>query len=233
VCWIIRNITDPEAIESAIRLAGTIHWFDGDVDVDPPLDFILSTFDACFDPARKLYPGMSDRACSSKRAILRITKAAWLRSRDFSSKHPAPLGYDRYNAGGFNKGLFPGLERFSSMVLYPKGPPSFIGSTLPHSIWMSNLYVDIIQTDPDPHTHTTLSTTKDMTPLDHASDANVILWRLISLGGPVEEETLWADDKSYAVAPSLSLSAQLIDLRQRLFANHSLAPISEDCGRYS
>jgi hypothetical protein len=39
VCWIIRNITDPEAIESAIRLAGTIRWFDGDVDVDPPFEF--------------------------------------------------------------------------------------------------------------------------------------------------------------------------------------------------
>jgi hypothetical protein len=77
-----------------------------------------------------------------------------------------------------------------------------------------------------------LSTTKDITPLGHAIDANIILSWFIYLGGPVEEETFWADDKSYAVAPSLLLSAQLIELFQRLFGNDPLAPISEDCGRY-
>ena len=49
VCWVLWNITDPEAIDSAIRLAGTIRWFDGGSDHDPPFDFIVSTFEACFD----------------------------------------------------------------------------------------------------------------------------------------------------------------------------------------
>jgi len=44
VSWVLRNITDPEAINSAIRLAGTVRWFQGDPDHDPPFDLIVSTF---------------------------------------------------------------------------------------------------------------------------------------------------------------------------------------------
>ena len=33
VSWILRNITDPEVVDSAIRLAGTIRWFGGDIDI--------------------------------------------------------------------------------------------------------------------------------------------------------------------------------------------------------
>ena len=38
VSWILRNITDPEAIDSAISLAGEIRWFCGDSNYDPPFD---------------------------------------------------------------------------------------------------------------------------------------------------------------------------------------------------
>jgi hypothetical protein len=34
VSWILRNITDPEALDAAIRLAGTIRWFDDGINVD-------------------------------------------------------------------------------------------------------------------------------------------------------------------------------------------------------
>ena len=34
VCWVLRNITDPEAIDSAIRLAATVRWFEGDIGID-------------------------------------------------------------------------------------------------------------------------------------------------------------------------------------------------------
>ena len=36
VSWVLRNITDPEALDAAIRLAGTIRWFYGGINVDPP-----------------------------------------------------------------------------------------------------------------------------------------------------------------------------------------------------
>jgi hypothetical protein len=230
VCWTIRNITDPEAIDSAIRLAGTIRWFDGDVDVDPPFEFIASIFEACFDSAGKLYPGMNDRAYFSGRAILRINMAAKLRSAEFASKYPisTPPGYYRYGTKGANEDLARVLLWFSFSPL----DPSSLGSTPTRSMWMSNLYVDVARTGLGPHAHTALSTTEDITPFGHATDANTILSWVIRLGGSVEEETFWADDKSYVVAPSLSLSAQLINLFQRLFGNDLLAPISEDRRRY-
>jgi hypothetical protein len=201
VCWIIRNITDPEALDSAIRFAGTIHWFDGDVDVDPPFEFIVSTFEACFDSARKPYPGMSGRAYFSGRAILRISKAAELRSPELASKYPIPIppGNSRYDTGGVNMDLSNVLCWFSRVIFYCNLGPPFLGSTQTHSMWMSNLLVDFARTGFDSFMHVTLSETKDITPLGHAIDANTILSRFISLSGPVEEETFWADDKSYAV----------------------------------
>jgi len=61
-CWVLRSITDPEAIDSDVRLAGTIRWFDGNSDHNPPYDMIVSTFEACFNSTKQLYPGMRDRA---------------------------------------------------------------------------------------------------------------------------------------------------------------------------
>jgi hypothetical protein len=224
VCWTTRNITDPEAIDSAICLAGTIRWFDGDVDVDPPFEFIVSTFEACFDSARKLYPGMIDRAYFSGRAILRINLAAELRSREFASKYPIPSSSHRYHAWGADEDLSLVLDWFSQA--FPYETP--LGSTPTRSMWISTLHVDIARTGFDRYAYIALSGTKDITPLRHAIDANAILSWFISLGGPVEEETYWADDKSYAMSPSLSLSTQLIDLHQQLFGNDPLTPVSED-----
>jgi hypothetical protein len=76
VSWVLRNITDPEAIDSDVRLAGTIRWFDGDSNHDPPFDLIVSAFEECFDATKQLYPGMRDRAYFSARAILQINMRA-------------------------------------------------------------------------------------------------------------------------------------------------------------
>ena len=35
VFWILRNVTDPEALDAAIRLAGIIWWFEDGIDVKP------------------------------------------------------------------------------------------------------------------------------------------------------------------------------------------------------
>jgi hypothetical protein len=210
VCWIIRNITDPEAIDSAIRLAGTIRWFDGDVDVDPPFEFIVSVFETCFDSARNPYPGMGDRAYFSGRAILRINTTARLRSQEYASKYPIPRDYRPYTLGTGNVDLhrvlswFSGYHRNSSYITLL---PHSQGSTPARSMWMSNLQVDIAWADPDHTVCTHLSRTNDITPLGHASDANAILSWCIFLGGCVQEETFWAGDKSYVVTLLLLLSA--------------------------
>ena len=224
VRWIIHNITDPEAMDSAIRLAGIIHWFDGDVDVDPPFDFIVSTFEACFDSARKPYPGMFDRAYFSGRAILRINTTAKLRSQECASKYAIPHSC-HYSAKGIDDVdlchilyQFSKASRSSRFSGHPMARNSVSMcfrltsqmSTPTRSMWMSNLFVDLAWVDPDSTILTYLSKTNVITPLGHASDANAILSWYIFLGGPVQEETFWADDKSYVVTLSLPLLAQLI-----------------------
>jgi hypothetical protein len=89
-CWVLRSITDPEAIDSPVPLAGVIRWSDGDFDCNPPDGMIVSTFGACFDSANQLYSGMMDRVYFSARATLQINATARIRSRDDASKYPIP-----------------------------------------------------------------------------------------------------------------------------------------------
>jgi hypothetical protein len=88
VSWILRNITDPEALDAAIRLAGEIRWFDDGVNVNPPCDLIVSTFQACFDSTGTLYPGSRDRAYYSGRAMMWIHALAGCKSDEFASTFP-------------------------------------------------------------------------------------------------------------------------------------------------
>jgi len=93
VSWILRNITDPEALDTAIRLAGEILWFDDGLDVNPPYDLIVSTFDACFDSGRKLSPGSRDRAYYSGRAILWIHALAMCKFPELAKSFSPPQGF--------------------------------------------------------------------------------------------------------------------------------------------
>jgi len=90
VSWILRHITDPDAIDAALPLAGEIRWFDDGVDVNPPYDAIVSVFEACFDSTRKLYPGSRNRAYYSAQAVLWIHTLAVCKSEDFSRTFPLP-----------------------------------------------------------------------------------------------------------------------------------------------
>ena len=87
VSWIIRNITDPEALDAAVRLAGTIRWFDGP-EVDVPYDSIVSTFEGCFDPSGRLYPGSRDKAYYSMRTMVWIHGLATCKSVQFGYRFP-------------------------------------------------------------------------------------------------------------------------------------------------
>jgi len=103
VSWILRNITNPEALDAAIRLAGTIRWFDDGIYVNPPYDLVVSTFKACFDPTGKLYPVSRDRAYYSGRAMMRIHTLAMCKSEDFGNTFPLPD--TGYIAPGFDHDL--------------------------------------------------------------------------------------------------------------------------------
>ncbi|KAF9646287.1 hypothetical protein BDM02DRAFT_3188951 [Thelephora ganbajun] len=206
VCWALHNITDPEAIDSAIRLAGTIRWFDGDPDYDPPFDLIVSTFEACFDSAKQLYPGMRDRAYFSARAIFKISIDARLQSREHATKYPVPAvslssvqhaDPDLYHIIQMLKCNF-GDGR--STLTFPSGHTL----TLTHSLWMSNLFVDLTRAGPNPNLKSYRSYLSAAVTNHQAVIANTLLVWYILLGGHVEEETFWAVDKSDSLEAILS-----------------------------
>jgi len=211
VSWVLRNITDPEAIDSAIRLAGTIRWFDGDSDHNLPFDFIVSTFETCFDSTKQLYPGMRDRAYFSARAILQIHMRARSRSQNHGSKYPIPaVSTDSFQDNDPDLShLVHMLERQLNAprptVLFPDETKI----TRIHSLWLSNLLVDLAHMGPNPILQSYKSYLTIAETNHQATIANILLVWYTFLGGHVGEETMWAVDKSY-VAISSSLPACLI-----------------------
>jgi len=198
VCWVLRNITDPEAIDSAVRLAGTIQWFDGDSNYDPPFDFIVSTFEACFDSAKQPYPGMRDRAYFSAQAILQINLRSRAQSRERVSNYPIPAV-----SSSSLKHTDPDLHHIIRMLQCNSGSsrpaldfPRVDTNTHTHSMWLSNLFVDLTRAGPNPTLKSYESYLSAAVTNNRAMIANTLLMWYMLLGGHVEEETLWAVDKS-------------------------------------
>ena len=226
VCWVLRNLTDPEAINSAIRLAGTIQWFDGDPDHNPPFDMIVSTFETCFDSTKQLYPGMRDRAYFSARAILQINMRARIQSQDHASKYliPAVSAVSASSPQHNDPDLFHLIHMFERnldasrpVLLFPHGAKN----TRIHSLWLSNLFVDLTRVGPNPILRSSSSCLTIARTNHRATIANILLMWYMFLGGHVEEETTWAVDKSYATISS-SPPAYLTLAHQRFAGNHPL-----------
>ena len=199
VSWVLRNITDPEAIDSAIRLAGTIRWFNGGPTDNPPYNSIVSIFETCFDSTKQLYPGMRDRAYFSARALLQINMRAGVQPHDNASRHPVPIipssPYENTD---------PDLHHILHMLeknFVDHKPTLYFPSPNrnAHSLWMTNLFVDSIRISPNPTLEGYKSYLSIATAGHQASIANILLVWYVLLGGQVKEETLWAVDKSYAV----------------------------------
>ena len=89
--WILRNITDPEALDAAIRFAATVRWFEDGIDIEPPYGLIVSNLEACFDSTARLYPGLAVRAYHSAQAALWIHIRAMCISDKLSRKFPLPI----------------------------------------------------------------------------------------------------------------------------------------------
>ena len=209
VSWVLRNITDPEAIDSAIRLAGTIRWFNGVPDHDPPFDLIVSTFEACFDSTKQVYPTMRDRAYFSARAILQINTGARAQSRERASKYPI-LTVSLSSVQRTDTDLHHIIRMLECNQTHRKPTLHFPGgdvTTHAHSLWMSNLFVDLTRMGPDPTLKSYESYLSVALANHQAMIADTLLVWYMLLGGHVEEETIWAFDKSYVVA-LLSFSLQ-------------------------
>ena len=149
VNWILQNITDPEAINSAICLAGTIRWFDGDPNCNPPFTVIVGTFEACFDSTGQLHPGMRDQVYFSARAIPQINLRARAQSHGLASKYPIQA-----IPSTSSQHTDPDLHHIILMLElnHHHGPytnratfdfPRVSTNSHTHSLWMSNLLVDI------------------------------------------------------------------------------------------
>ena len=213
VCWILWNITDPEAINSAIRLAGAIRWFNGDSHLNPPFDLVVSTFEACFDSTKQLYPGMRDQAYFSAQAILKISIGARNQSHRHASKYPIPA----ISSSSFQY-ADPDLHHAICMLECNAGPgrpifnfPEGGVNTHTHSLWMSNLLVDMAHLGPNPTLKASQSYFSVAITNNQAVIANTLLVWYMLLGGHVEEETFWVSDKSYVmVSFSSFISVHLI-----------------------
>jgi len=206
VSWILGNITDPEALDAAVRLAGTIRWFDDGLNVDPPYDLIVSTFKGCFDLTGKLYPGSRDRAYYSGRAMMWIHTLAMCKSEEFGNRFPL-LGTEYIILG-----LDPDLEHLLR-VSRPTSPlwhiPRLLAirpeHTSSHSQWISNVLLHLawanqIRLDRDFTLFIIpgVRETKITLPLD-AALGRLLVWCIL-LGSPVEEEVLEIQDKSYDIS---------------------------------
>ena len=209
VSWILGNITDPEALDAAVRLAGTVRWFDDGINVYPPYDLIVSTFEACFDPVGKLFPGSGDRAYYSGRAMMWINTLAMCESEELASRFPLPstkfegpgLNPDLENLLYINFGSW--AEDFRLSLLLATDPEH----TPSHTQWISDVLLSRSwATTPGAHLNyeRVLDWIPDAPGTKVATPLNVTLNRLLSwcvfLGSPPAEEVLKAQNKSYDIS---------------------------------
>ena len=203
VSWILRNITDSETLYAAIRLAGTIRWFDGP-DVDVPYDSIVSTFEACFDPSGKLYPGSRDRAYYSGRAMVWTHDLARCKSEEFAGRFPLSSIYHQGSGLDPDLGhlLRVNLPRWSAgwdikwlLEIDPQHTPShtqWVSNALLHYCWASRSHTDyegILNWIP--HVHETTA----IIPLNVTLN-RLLVWCIL-LESPPAEEALMVQNKLY------------------------------------
>ena len=201
VSWILRNITDREALDAAIRLAGEIRWFDNGTDVDLPYGLVVSTYKACFDSTGKLYPGSRDRAYYSGRAIVWIRTLAMCKSQEFANRfpfhtirRPAPnLDPDlEHLLEVCSNSSFSGRCILSLLKISPEHTPShsqWISDVLLHHCW-ANRGELVLQS-----TFYPIPDTIEAIPLNVG--LNRLLAWCIFLGSPAKEEVLEIQVKSY------------------------------------
>ena len=197
VSWILKNITDPEAIDAAIRLAGTIRWFEDGIDVEHSYQVITSAHMSCFDLSHRVYPGSTDRAYYSMRAILQIHVFALCRSREFARRFPLSFisGHAGTTDGAAILRMYWCLRDRDILNLYRHGLSPTISPT--HLQWASTLLVRFARTkpfDPDLNSIPFECESWDKLPPTIVTDW-LIVW-CIFMGGDVEEDVLGIEDRS-------------------------------------
>ena len=214
VSWILRNITDPEAVETAVRLAGTIRWFEDQATIEPPYDEIFSAFEGCFDSTNEVYPGLKDRAYYSLRAILWIHALANSRSREFAQKFHLPIiskvtlgqgGLSHLLDACYNSTNSDHLALLETLYTAPRETNHIharsVSNLLLHLAWAKQSGLQNLFMSKDMVKYPNLAGgcgDWDTIPVD-ATLNHFLVWCIL-LGSPVEEEVLRVQDKSYVVS---------------------------------
>ena len=216
VSWILWNITDPEALDAAIRLAATVWWFQDGLNTEPPYDLIISTLEGCFDSTGKIYPGLEDRAYSSAQAILWIHICAVCVSEEFALRFPLPTIH--HHATSLSHDLRDLLEIYTG-----QGTPDIIAwmyhtispwVTPAHLQWTSNALLHLSwakQGSPSrPNTVHSYWVWENPNTIPVNAILNRLLASCILLGQPVGKEVLKIQDKSYVISFSPPQPAYMV-----------------------
>jgi len=143
---------------------------------------------------------MRDRAYFSARAILQVNMRARAQSHECASKYPIPAISSRsFKHTDLDLHVIRMLKHNSGA----HGPildfPSGDTNTHAHSLWMSNLFVDLTRAGTNPTLKSYKSYLSAAVTDHRPMIANILLIWDMFLGGYVEEGTSWTVDKSYAV----------------------------------
>jgi len=196
VSWILRNITDPEALDAAIRLAGTVLWFEGGTHVEPPYSVIASIFNACLDSSKAVYPGLSDRAYYSARAMIWIHTRALYVSEEFPNSFPLPDPLEITSGHADLRFLLNLCHRTDGTSLFRSVDAVIRSNAHAHVQW--TLYVILhwvwARQSPSRFCYDRIENVPwNIIPLD--ATLNILLVCSISLGLPVEGDVLKIQDK--------------------------------------
>ena len=209
--WVLWKIVNPEALDIAIRFAGAIRWFEDGPDVEPPYDLIISTLEACFNPAGKLYPALRDKAYYSARALLWIHVRAMCVSEELVLRFPLPnIPHDATSHDEDFKDLFKiysGLDAPGALAWVHTASPQvtpahqqWTWDVLLHMSWAKRSALGTFDLIARRHVVGDWSTV----PLDAV--LNRLLTWCIFLGWPVDEVALMVQNTPYAIY-LLSLSS--------------------------
>ena len=89
VLWVLRFITDPEALDAAIRFATVIRWYEEGTDPEETRELIVSNLEECFDFNGTIPHGFRDRAYYSIQALTWI-RICWACIPEESPALPQP-----------------------------------------------------------------------------------------------------------------------------------------------
>ena len=219
--WILYRITDPEAIDSALRLACTIRWYDDGVDSQPSYEELNSVLIGCFGFDGKVRPGMRNRAYDSARVIGRLYVLAWAKSGILAGTliplQPPPRWVANATEDYDLRSTLCLLYAFSHGGDPPISEDDFAGISTAHTTWVSDLLLHFEWARRDNYETVLFLPAlllRQKLPLPAVAVANILMAACVSLGWPVNEEVLLVDDKSYVHGTTLRVSPLLTYIAQ-------------------